>query len=232
MPEDFVAFKADIIQQVKDELGEAFLSELKSALRAELSAELKQEIQVTLAAEQKKALKNKKKATIFLFSDSMDKTLIAFIIATGYAAMGVEVKMWFTLWGANCLRVRRGMFHSWFRNRKHQGGEEFRRMETDMVLQKMVDMLNRGGANHLSLSKLNLLGLGPVIFNTILKRKKIPNVAEMIEQSKQLGISFTICQICVDSLALDTNDLIVDADVKGVSQYMKDAMDAHYNVFI
>lgn len=83
------------------------------------------------------------------------------------------------------------------------------------------------------MSRLNLFGLGPVIFNYILKRKNIPTVEEFIYSAEQLGIQFTICQACTDALALDTDDLIVkNADVKGVSQYMKDSMDAHYNIFI
>jgi peroxiredoxin family protein len=36
-----------------------------------------------------------KKATILLQSGDMDKALCVFIFANGYAALGVEVKMWF-----------------------------------------------------------------------------------------------------------------------------------------
>lgn len=174
-----------------------------------------------------------KKATIMLFSTDMDKVLTAFVIATGFAAMGVEVKMWFTLWGANCLKKRRGILHSWFNPPDRQGGKEYRRMESDTILQNLVEMLNRGGPGHLPLSRLNLFGLGPIIFNMILKIKKIPSVEDFIFTARDMGIKFTICQMCVDAMALDTSDLIIDdADVKGVSQYMKDTSEAHYNIFI
>ncbi len=174
----------------------------------------------------------KKTGTIMVFSTDMDKVLVAFIIATGFAAMGMEMKMWFTIWGANCLKKRRGLLHKWIKSAKSEGGQQYRRMETDTILQNMVEMLNRGGPGHLPLSRLNLFGLGPIIFDAILKRKNIPTIAEFVKIAEEMGVSFTICQICVDALALDTDDLIVTADVKGVSQYMKDSESAHYNIII
>jgi len=39
------------------------------------------------------------KVTIVLLSGDMDKAMAAFIIATGAAAMGMQVTMFFTFWG-------------------------------------------------------------------------------------------------------------------------------------
>jgi len=44
------------------------------------------------------------KKTIIVFSNDMDKVMAAFVIATGAAAMGDEVTMFFTFWGLNVLR--------------------------------------------------------------------------------------------------------------------------------
>ncbi|TFH42445.1 MAG: hypothetical protein E4G96_03435, partial [Chrysiogenales bacterium] len=41
----------------------------------------------------------KNKLSMVVFSGDMDKLLAAFIIATGAAAMGMEVVMFFTFWG-------------------------------------------------------------------------------------------------------------------------------------
>lgn len=176
---------------------------------------------------------DKNKATIMLFSTDLDKVLTAFIISTGFAAMGTQVTMWFTIWGANCLKRRRGLWHRFLNADTPGEGSQYRRVETDIVLQKLVEMLNRGGPGHLPMSRLHLFGLGPLVFNAILKAKKIPNVEQLVYTAQQLGVRFTVCQMCVDALALDTSDLIVDtAEIKGVSQYLKDVQDAHYNIFI
>ena len=177
-------------------------------------------------------MEGNKTATVMVVSGDMDKILVAFVIATGLASMGVETKMWFTMYGANCLKRRRGLFYRWFHH-PLEHTQQYRRMNTDTLLQQGFEMLNRGGAGYLPLSRLNLFGLGPLILNYILKRKGIPSVEQFIHLAEELNIGFTICQICVDALALDTSDLIVSkVDVKGVSQYMKDCMDSHYNVVL
>ncbi len=175
----------------------------------------------------------KKRATVMVLSGDMDKALFAFVIATGYASMGIETKMWFSLWGANCLKRKRGFWSTLFGRRK-DGPTEFRRTENDTLVQNMIEAMSAGGANSLPTSQLNMLGAGPKIFNYLLKRKGIPNLEQMVLMAEELGIPFTICQICVDALALDTSDLITTRPVavKGVSQYVKDSMDAHYNVIL
>jgi peroxiredoxin family protein len=174
-----------------------------------------------------------KQATIMVISADMDKVIAAFLIATGYAAMGIKTKMWFTILGANCLKRRRSIFHILF-GRKNQDNSQYRRKETDSVVQTMVETLNRGGANHLPLSQINLFGAGPKIFNFLLKRKNIPTLEDLIYLAEELDVSFTICQICVDALGLDTSDLIVskNVEVKGISQYVKDSMASQYNAVI
>lgn len=173
-----------------------------------------------------------KKVTILLQSGDLDKALCAFIFANGYAALGVEVTMWFMLWGHNCLKRRRGLFA---RRRKPDPAREgaYRVLETDNILQPMVEMLNRGGAQHLPLSRLNLLGLGPRLFGKMLKKKNIPDLEELIRSADELGVKFKMCQICFDALGLSVDDLIVPhVEVQGVTAYAKDTMDAHVNLFI
>ena len=173
-----------------------------------------------------------KKATILLQSGDMDKALCAFIFANGYAALGVEVTMWFMIWGHNCLKKRRGLFSL---RRKQDPAREgaYRVMETDNILQPMVEMLNRGGAGHLPLSRLNLMGLGPLLFDKMLKKKGVPGLEELIKSADDLGVKFIMCQICFDAFGLSVDDLIVPhVEVKGSAAYAKDTMEAHVNLFI
>ncbi|TLY15492.1 MAG: hypothetical protein E6K69_06100, partial [Nitrospirae bacterium] len=41
------------------------------------------------------------RVTIVVLSGDMDRVMAAFIIATGAAAMGMQVTMFFTFWGLN-----------------------------------------------------------------------------------------------------------------------------------
>ncbi len=170
-----------------------------------------------------------KKGTILLLSGDLDKALAAFIIATGFAALGVEMKMWFMIFGHNCLKKRKRLFARRRTDPTREG--LYRDLATDNILQPMVEMMNRGGAEHLPLSQLNLMGLGPVLFAKMLKKKNIPHLEELIHSADELGVKFYICQICCDALGLSVDDLIVpNVEIKGVSTYMKDTMDAHVNL--
>ena len=81
--------------------------------------------------------KAKKKGTILLVSGELDKAILAFEVAAGFQAMGMEMSMWFVLYGANCLRKPRSFFSpaKWFG--KLRGGPG-RNPETDVALQRVV----------------------------------------------------------------------------------------------
>ncbi len=170
-----------------------------------------------------------KTGTILLASGELDKAILAFEIAAGFQAMGMEVSMWFVLYGANCLRKPRSILSpsKWF---KRLGDGPGRVSETDVVLQHAVRGLNREGACYLPLSQLNYGGMGPWILRHILRRKGMAQLEDLIHGSHDLGVRFTICQICVDAMALSVpDDLIVDAEVKGVSAYYLEVDAADYN---
>ena len=82
------------------------------------------------------------RVTIVLLSGDMDKAMAAFIIATGAAAMGMHVTMFFTFWGLNVIR---------------KSGSTSAAKD---MLRKMFGMLNKGGADSLPLSRFNFGGLG------------------------------------------------------------------------
>ncbi|MFC1847105.1 DsrE/DsrF/DrsH-like family protein, partial [Chloroflexota bacterium] len=46
----------------------------------------------------------KKKLSMIVFSGDMDKLFAAFIVASGAAAVNMEVVMFFTFWGLNALK--------------------------------------------------------------------------------------------------------------------------------
>jgi len=174
-----------------------------------------------------------KKATILLQSGDLDRALSAFIAATGYAALGIDVTMWFMIWGYNCLKKRKGLL-SIFRRRYDPVKEgAYRVVETDNILQPMVELLNRGGVRHLPMSRLNLMGVGPRLFNLMLKKKGMMGLEELIDSAVDLGVRFKMCQICFDALGVSVDDLIVpDVEVKGVAEYAHDTLEAHINLFI
>lgn len=176
-------------------------------------------------------LPHRRKGTVLLISGDMDKALLAFEIAAGFQAMGMEMSMWFVFYGVNCIKKPRGFFSFqkwWGRNRQASPG---RNPETDLWLQQVVRVLNRDGAQHLPLSQLNFGGLGSWIMRTIMRRKGMAQIEDLIGMARDLGVRFVVCQVCVDALALTLpDDLVVAAEIQGVSAYCMAVAEADYNV--
>lgn len=175
----------------------------------------------------------KKKVTILLQSGDLDKALSAFIFANGYAALGIDVTMWFMIWGYNCLKKRKSLFSIFKPKYNPEKESAYRVLETDNILQPMVEILNRGGVDHLPLSNLNLMGFGAKLFNIMLKKKSIMGLEELIISADDLGVKFKMCQICFDALGISVDDLTVpNVEVKGVAEYAKDTLESQVNLFI
>lgn len=176
------------------------------------------------------------KGTILLVSGDLDKALLAFEMAAGMQAMGMQINMWFVLYGVNCIKKPRSYFSlsRWLpfltsNNTKGAG----RNTETDSSLQTLLKMVNHDGARHIPLSQLNFFGLGPMLLNGIIKRKGMASLEQLIEAAQTLGVKFKICQICVDAMACNTEaDLVVNAEVSGISRYALEVQESHYNSVI
>src|SRR5689334_21094961 len=101
------------------------------------------------------------KATLLVFSGEMDKTMDAFIIATGAAAMGMEVTMFFTFWGMNCLRSGKGA-----------AGKS--------PMGKMLEVMNPGSVNKMPLTYLDMMGMGRMLMKDVMKKKGIASLPELM----------------------------------------------------
>ncbi|MEI7841930.1 MAG: DsrE/DsrF/DrsH-like family protein [Gallionellaceae bacterium] len=175
-------------------------------------------------------IKTPPKGTILLVSGELDKAILAFEVAAGFQAMGMQMSMWFVLYGANCLMKPRSVFSfsKWFGKLKGGPG---RRTETDVPLQHVIRGLNHAGACNLPLSQLNYGGAGPMILRHVMKRKGLAQLETLIQNAQDLGVRFSICQVCVDAMGISSpDDLIVNAEVRGVSSYYLEVSVSSYNV--
>jgi peroxiredoxin family protein len=156
----------------------------------------------------------KEKMNIVVFSGDMDKVLAALIIATTAASMGMEVNMFFTFWGLNVLRKK-----------KFTSGKN--------VLQKMMNAMNRGGSARLPLSKFNMLGLGPAMMKTMMKRSKMPSLPELLQTAKDLGVKFTACTTTFSFMGFAKDDFIDGVDAyAGAATFLGEVMDGRVSYFI
>jgi len=170
-------------------------------------------------------------ATILLVSGELDKAIPAFEVALALASMGDHVNMWFIFYGVNSIKKPRSLIYRFKKLFKKSEPAPGRVLETDLLLQRVIPFLNSSSNALLPLSQLNFLGIGSRFVKYIMHRKGAPSLECLVKEAVNLGVTFKICQPCVDTLMLDTeNDLIVKAEVSGVSSYAVDVSKSHYNV--
>lgn len=154
------------------------------------------------------------KTTLVVFSGDLDKVLASFIIATGSAAMGKEVTMFFTFWGLNALRKENAV-------KTHKG-----------FLERMFEWMMPRGAGKLGISNLNMGGLGAWLMKYIMKKKNVSSLADMLQLAKELDIKIIACAMSMDVLGLEPEELIDGIEYAGVASYLAEADKAHLNLFV
>lgn len=153
----------------------------------------------------------KEGATMVVFSGDMDKALASMIIASGAAAMGKKVTIFFTFWGLSILKKEKI---------KKSG------------LAKMFDIMLPNGATKLPLSKMNMGGLGAKMMKSVMKQKNVDPLPEMITKANELGVKFVACTMSMDIMGVERAELFDFVEYGGVAAYLGDAEGANLNLFI
>ncbi len=130
------------------------------------------------------------KMVIFAWSGELDKIWPTLILATTGAAMGKETTIFFTFWGLFPL-VKNEV-----------------RLTGDNWMQKMLSTMNRGGDEHLKLSKMNFAGAGPAMMNRLAKEHHVASPHELMDLAMEMGVHMVPCQMTMDLLGLKREDLI------------------------
>lgn len=149
-----------------------------------------------------------------VFSGDLDKAMASFIIANGAASMGKKVTMFFTFWGLNILRkpesvpVKKGF------------------MDT------MFGLMMPKGSKKLTLSKMNMLGLGTKMMRMVMKNKNVSSLEDLIQAALDSGIEIVACQMSLDVMGLKPEELIDGVKLGGVGYYLSQAEDSNVNLFI
>jgi peroxiredoxin family protein len=130
------------------------------------------------------------KLVIVAWSGDLDRIWPTFILASTAAAMGMETIVFFTFWGLFPL-VKNDV-----------------RITGDNWMQKMMSMMNRGGTEHLGLSKMNFAGAGPAMMKKLAEEHHVASPQELLEVARDLGARLWPCQMTMDLLGLKAEDLI------------------------
>lgn len=162
-----------------------------------------------------KATGRQDKLSLIVFSGSLDRLIAAFVLATGAAAMGMQVSMFFTFWGTAALR------------REHV------RVRKNFLARLFGWMLPRG-VKQLPLSQMNMAGGGPAMIRYVMKKNGVASVEEMVELCKELGVELNVCTMSMDLLGICPDELIdyPNKSFCGVAKFLETAAPGKITLFV
>lgn len=152
--------------------------------------------------------------TIIMFSGDLDKAMASLIIANGAAAMGDDVTIFYTFWGLNVLR----------KAQKIKVKKDF--------MEKMFGFMMPRGAEKLGLSKMNFGGAGTAMMKSIMKKKKVNSLPELLQNAQAMGVKMIACTMSMDVMGIKKEELIDGVELAGVATYLGEADSANVNLFI
>lgn len=170
--------------------------------------------QQTAANPQTTCAPAEKNKTLICFSDNLDRAIATFILANGAAATGGKVSIFFTFWGLNVIK------------KKH--GPAVKKTLTEKMFARMLPKSSDG----LSLSKMNMMGMGSKMIRGIMKKKNIDSLESLIQQAMANGVEFIACQMTMDMMGIKKEELLDGVTVGGVASYMQKAEESRVNLFI
>jgi peroxiredoxin family protein len=154
--------------------------------------------------------------SMVVMSVDLDKLLASFIIATGAAAMYEKVVMFFTFWAIPLLK------------------DPNRRVSKDIVSKAFEIMLPQN-TKGLKLSKMNMLGMGPLMIKGLMKKHNVKSLGDLIKLAGEMGnVEIYVCQMSMDLMGYKWEELINYPNMKsaGVAKFVAEAGKSKATLFI
>ncbi len=151
---------------------------------------------------------------LVLFSNDLDKALAALIIATGMAAAGMQVSIFFTFWGLSVLRKNPGP------------------AVKKSLLNAMFGFMLPKGAQKLALSKMHMAGLGTAMMKHVMAGQNVASLPEMLQNARAMGVKFIACDMAMGVMGLTREELVDVDEVAGVATFIARAKESGPTLFI
>lgn len=155
------------------------------------------------------------RASLIVFSGELDKVIAAFVIATGAAASGMDVFLFFTFWGMSALRKTR------VKPRKS-------------FIHRALGYILPQGIEQLPLSRFDMAGAGRKMIRSAMKKNGVASLEELVALAGELGVRIQVCTMSMDLLGIQREELMdyPYLDFCGVASFVESASRSKLSLFI
>ncbi len=155
-----------------------------------------------------------KNKTMVIFSGDLDKAIAGCIIANGVIASGHQVSMFFTFWGLNLLRKNEPV-----------------KVKKNLV-ERMFGWMMPRGTHKARLSQMHMAGMGTAMIKSIMKKKNVASLPEMLQTAIDNGVRIQACQMSMDLMGIKHEELIEGIEIVGVATMLAASDDSNAVIFI
>ncbi|HEV2356786.1 MAG TPA: DsrE/DsrF/DrsH-like family protein [bacterium] len=184
--------------------------DLAPPLEGALDAKLR-DLEHRLGALEERAAEDR--VAIVVFSGDLDRVLAAFVIATGAAAVGQQVSMFFTFWGLSVIKKRT-------------------ELSGKTLFQKMMAVMAPGSSRSLPVSKMNYFGAGAIMLRAMMKARNVNSLEDLFSLAREMGVRMIACEMSRDVMGISESELVGGLEYGGVATFLADSLKARTSLFI
>ena len=149
-----------------------------------------------------------------VFSGDLDKAIASFVMANASAALGRKTSMFFTFWGLNILRKPKKV-----------------KVKKDFMSRMFAGMMPRG-SKKLGLSKMNMGGMGAKMIRSVMKKKNVDSLEDLIGMAREAGVELVACSMSMDVMGIKAEELIDGVKIGGAAAMLAHAEESDMSLFI
>lgn len=153
---------------------------------------------------------------LLVFSGDRDRLLAALVLATGAAACGMNVSMFFTFWATPALRA---------------GGPQIGKKS---IVERAFGWMLPRSAARTPLSQMDMCGMGRFLMTREMQKKNIADVDELFATAGDLGVKVRVCEMSMQLMGIRREELIdyPNLDYCGVATFAEQTSQSNTTLFI
>ena len=153
------------------------------------------------------------RVTLVVFSGDLDRQLASLVLATGAAAMGMEVSIFYTFWGLSALKAR-----------PSAAGKNLK--------ERMFAAMTPEGLSTLPLSKMNFGGVGRAMLKSMMRDREVASPEELFALAREMGVKLIACTMSMDVMGISKDELVDGVLLGGAATFLGDASRSRVSLFI
>jgi peroxiredoxin family protein len=154
------------------------------------------------------------RVTLVVFSGDLDRQLASLVIATGAAAMGMEVSIFYTFWGLSALK--KGNL----------------RLKGKSLKEKMFGVMTPKALSQLPVSQMNFAGAGRAMLKSMMRDKNVASIEELFAMAREMNVRLIGCTMSMDVMGIEKEELLDGVELGGVATFLGDAARSRAAFFI